>query len=448
LHYRSHIPRSNRARLAWPIRIALALICSAGCQSNAERDLAARDRRLQEDQLYAMQDYISQYQQLVCRYRSENASLKRRLDYEYDGAPVVREPQPAPRTPTTTSPRSTGPTIEIPSTPGNQKNQTPSPNLEIPDVPPLKQGASAGNDVPPEPHEVLPASYYQPINRTGAQNGEAASAAGPTNVDPSCKTNTSPNILLSGEVIANETGGGPRLVVDIEPFDQTGHATQFDGSLSLMLVASNGKGQQQKLSRWDFSADEVRTALVADTNEPTIRFHVELPPDVKVNDANELWVRLVPTTGGKMLTHAKIDLSQPGVFSSRTDKLWPSEESVVATNYEEPIAKPADVAAPDAAPVAAPMTEGTWAVAQPDKPAILPPESDRTTGGWRASSEPMPAVVRTTTPSKTVWNDRPTLPKSEPKSTPPAAVAKKPTWSAERPGGASHDARPSWSATR
>jgi len=336
----------------------------------------------------------------------------------------------------------------MPSTPGNQKNQTPSPNLEIPDVPPLKQGASAGNDIPPEPQEVMPASYYEPVNRSGARSGEAASAAGPTNVDPSHKTNTSPNILLSGEVIANETGGGPRLVVDIEPFDQTGHATQFDGTLSLMLVASNGKGQQQKLSRWDFSADEVRTALVADTNEPTMRFHVELPADVKVGDANELWVRLVPTSGGKMLTHAKIDLSQPGVFSSRTDKLWPSEESVVATNYEEPIAKPADVAAPDAAPVAAPMTEGTWAVAQPDKPALLPPESDLTTGGWRASSEPMPAVVRTTTPSKTVWNDRPTLPKSEPKSTPPAAVAKKPTWSAERPGGASHDARPSWSATR
>ena len=202
------------------------------------------------------------------------------------------------------------------------------------------------------------------------------------------------------------------MVVDIEPFDQTGHATQFDGSLSLMLVASNGKGQQQKLSRWDFSADEVRTALVADTNEPAMRFHVELPADAKVSDANELWVRLVPTSGGKMLTHAKIDLSQPGVFSSRTDKLWASEESVVATNYEEPVAKPAETSEPEtpaiAAPFTAPMTEGTWAVAQPDKPAVLPPESDRTTGGWRASSEPMPAIVNTTTPSKTVWNDRPT----------------------------------------
>ena len=49
----------------------------AGCQSNADRDLIARDRRMQEDQMWAMQDYIQQYQQLVCQFRSENASLRR-----------------------------------------------------------------------------------------------------------------------------------------------------------------------------------------------------------------------------------------------------------------------------------------------------------------------------------------------------------------------------------
>jgi hypothetical protein len=322
----------------------------------------------------------------------------------------------------------------------------------VPEVPPLKQGGSANNEIPPEPREVLPASYYEPINRSNQPNGEAALAAGRSSADPTHKSNTSPDILLTGEVVANEAGGGPRLTVDIEPFDQTGHGSQFDGTLSLMLVASNGKGQQQKLSRWDFSADEVRAALVNDTSEPTFRFHVEVPADVKAVDANELWVRLVPTSGGKMLTHAKIDLSRPGMFSSRTDKIWPSEESVVATSYEEPIAKPADIAPSEApaiaTPVPAPMTEGTWATAQPNKPANLPPESDRATGGWRASSEPIPAVVATSTPNTSVRNDPSPAAQSEAKSTPPPAAAKKPTWTADRPGGASHDVRPSWSATR
>ena len=46
---------------------------------------------MQEDQIYAMQDYMQQYQQLVCQYRSENASLRRQLaeghaDDSYDDA--------------------------------------------------------------------------------------------------------------------------------------------------------------------------------------------------------------------------------------------------------------------------------------------------------------------------------------------------------------------------
>jgi len=57
----------------------------AGCQSNSDRDLIARDRRMQEDQMWAMQDYLQQYQQLICRFRSENASLRRQLNEERSG---------------------------------------------------------------------------------------------------------------------------------------------------------------------------------------------------------------------------------------------------------------------------------------------------------------------------------------------------------------------------
>jgi hypothetical protein len=458
LHYRSPTTRSNRARFAPLIQLVLALLCAVGCQSNTERDLAARDRRLQEDQLYAMQDYISQYQQLVCRYRQENTALKRRLEYDCDGAPVAREPQPVPRTPTTSPTNINGPKIETSPTPGKGQQPAPSPNLDMPDVPPLKQGGSASNDIPPEPREVLPASYFAPIkNNQHISNGEPASAGGSPNSKPTQPSTKSPNILLSGEVVANETGGGPRLVIDIEPFDQAGQSAPFNGTLSLMLVASKGNGQQQKLSRWDFAADEVRSALVADTNEPTMRFHIEVPKAVNVADANELWVRLVPAGGGKMLTHAKIDLSRPGVFSSRTDKIWPSEESpIVAAGYEEPVvepaAKPADLVASEDAPITpsaiAPMTEGTWATAQPNKPANLPSESDRVTGGWRASSEPIPAVIAPVASRATVTNEPPAIMSSQTKNAAAAIAPKKPSWSAERPGGTSQQDRPTWSATR
>src|SRR4051794_2196829 len=88
LYFCSYITRLNCARFARLTSTALMALSIAGCQSNSERDLMARDRRTQEDQMWAMQDYLQQYQQLICRFRSENASLRRQLNDERS-APVV-----------------------------------------------------------------------------------------------------------------------------------------------------------------------------------------------------------------------------------------------------------------------------------------------------------------------------------------------------------------------
>ena len=71
-----------------------------------------------------------------------------------------------------------------------------------------------------------------------------------------------------------------------------------------------------------------------------MRFFVELPKETPIDAATEFWLRLVPRDGPKRLTHAKVELSQPGVFSSHTNKIWPAEEAVIAANYTEPLPPP------------------------------------------------------------------------------------------------------------
>src|SRR4051794_24092602 len=130
--------RLNCAKVARLAGAALFSLFVAGCQSNSERDLIARDRRMQEDQMWAMQDYIQQYQQLVCRFRSENASLRRQLNDDRNGATVERE---LPRTPVI--PPATNRMPNIPGSPApGEKKQAPSPNIEMPDVPPLSRETS------------------------------------------------------------------------------------------------------------------------------------------------------------------------------------------------------------------------------------------------------------------------------------------------------------------
>jgi hypothetical protein len=451
----SHTTRLNCAKAARPTLAALVVLCIAGCQSNAERDLVARDRRMQEDQMWAMQDYIQQYQQLVCRFRSENASLRRQLNEEHASVPAEREPQPMPRTQPNRPATKNGPQFDNSRSPSIEQRPAPNPNIEMPDVPPLKQGTSIDdghthksfaideNGPPNQDRYAQTASYVSPAF------GEAASAAGqpaddarPTNgATDIARTSSeaSPDILLSGEVVANDNGGGPRLVIDIETLEHSGHIARFNGNISLALLSSDGD-VQHKLARWDFGPDEVRSAVDTTASEPTMRFHIELPADTKVDAATQLWARLAPTSGGKLLSHAKLDLTKPGVFSSRTDKIWASEESVIAASYEETPSKVAEIA-----PV---MNEGAWATAKPGKPAILPPETEQTSGGWKAASGPIPAVVANTMPPAPTRSDPPKQTESSPAQVAPAETAPKPSWSPERQGKSSLVARPSWSATR
>lgn len=397
--------------------------------------------------MWAMQDYIQQYQQLVCQFRSENASLRRQLNDERSGPAVEREPQPAERMPG--SPPATNRTPNFPDSPppGVEKKQTPSPNIEMPDVPPLNQGASINPrnqyesfaNLESEHANYNPDRYAQLASyETGVNVAAAPAASEPAAVDATT-TAGSPDILLSGEVIANDNGGGPRLVIDLEAFDQSGRIAKFDGNVSLALLASEG-GVQRRLARWDFGPDDVRSAVESTTGEPTMRFQVELPADTKVDGATELWAKLAPTNGARLFSHAKLDLAKPGVFSSRTDKVWESEESVVAASYVDTSTQPAEVAAA--------INESEWSTAKPGKPAILPPDSDEATGGWKTASGRLPAVAASTKPTAPMPDDHPKRTETAPTKTAPVEVARKPAWTQERPGATSRAARPSWSATR
>jgi hypothetical protein len=468
LQHRSHTTRSFRAGTAWLAGAALSIAAVVGCHNNSERDLIARDRRMQEDQIYALQDYISQYQQLVCRYRSENESLRRKLS---DGRVAEPEPEPSeprPRTRDRSSAPTSTPQFQAPQTPSSEEQSPPPPAppvIEAPDVPPLKTTttgeAALTNDslvsevaVPDDSSpRVLVASHDETTQNEAS--GETASAAGepgrfianePTAPAVHAQSDSAINVMLSGEVVANDAGGGPRLMVDVVPFDASGRVEAFDGSVSLMLLTSGDDGRQRSIGRWDFGPNDVRAAIDTSASEPTIRFFVELPAGAAVSEATQLWVRLVPRDGAKLLAYANVDLAQPGVFSSRTDKLWPTEEAVLAASYVEESSTPAS-------DVATTMSEGDWAIAEPGKPANLPPEAQDSSGGggWRLSTEPMPAVVASSTALSPPPAIEPLVRHENPTPVADAArPAKRPGWSPERSGESARRVatRPNWSATR
>jgi hypothetical protein len=357
--------------------LGLLALVLAGCRSNAQQDLIARELRMQEDQLYAMEDYISQYQQLVCKYRSENAALRRQMaDGYYEGD---ADELPRPGSSVRPGDERSGPTFRAPQTP--QRNEPASDDIEIqvPDVPPLEGSTSTEHR-----EQIATASYTESIN----SDGEAASAAVEKAAQQSTTTDNPPNpVSLRGEVIANDSGGGSRLMVDVERLNPSGQGTEFDGKLSLLLLERSEDNIPQNLARWDFSADDVQSAAEPSAGEHAMRFYLELPADTPDSHASEIWVRLLPRDGKKLLAHADIDLRQPGEFASQrvapsitTTQTAPTKASSQNLDDSSSVPSTADSNA----------GKGEWTTARTGPIADLTIETDA--GTWRASSEPMPVV--------------------------------------------------------
>ena len=246
------------------------------------RTLSRGELRMQEDKIYAMEDYLTQYQQLVCKYRSENTALRRRLaDEYYDGE--LPEPQKVPRADGERTTPPGGTSIEIRETPGVEGEQQPSReiDIELPDVPPLEGSTSSESS---STQVVVAAAHHE---SSALDYGEAASAAGKSHqkssgkvraqaiIDPSRSSESQDEkhqqsepdskapLRLHGEVVANDLGAGPRLVVNVESTDDFQNDAAFDGNVSLMLLANNGADGEQKLARWDFGSEDVQAAKEA-----------------------------------------------------------------------------------------------------------------------------------------------------------------------------------------
>lgn len=391
---------------------------------------------MQEDQLYAMEDYLAQYQQLICKYRSENAALRRRLADDVDDEVETPTPRAAPR-------KRNGPAIEAPPTPRTDGTEPP---LDVPEVPPLEETTSSNSDL--KFQSAL--ADGEAASATGQHTPDASAIAPAVALEPAPEPNRVEDVWLHGKIVANDAGGGPRLVVDVEPLDGLGRYAKFDGELSLMLLAPADGGEPQSLARWDFAPPDVQTDIDSAIGEPAIRFYLELPEDAAA-ESTQLWVRLLPSAGGKVLAHAPVDLRQPGEFTSRIDKKGndareiTSEEPVTAAVYSEPTG--------GAPPDKSDLYDGGWTIARPGEPAGLPTAEDQSDGEWRASLEPPPPVVAASKPARpTPRVHRPTT-RLKAAKTAVTGIRRPSGWSPDRPTYSAAivppaATRPRWSATR
>jgi hypothetical protein len=403
-----------------PIRaiILCAVALLAGCQSGVERDVVQREMRQQEDQIYALEDYLSEYQQLLCDAREENALLKQQLvtgqfrDEGPNEKPAQLETQPSP----SPSPPPGVPEPEV--APGVTPPEVPPLDMGEPAVPPLKD--QSANVPESREHRVQPAAAEIEVV------GEVATG-----------------VVLRGEVQLDDQENGPRVLAEVAPVDEEGRITSFRGRLSLLVLDPAARENEQQLARWDFEPKDLGQLAKRAKQGTLFEFPLQLAADTPTNRPLELWVRLMPEDGDKVLGRATMDLSRSGRFASvevtpakkgsRSVRVAAAEPAVEAERRETHRRTDTNV------------RQSGWQTARPGEVAKPQTAAPKPGAEWKLATRPIPEAELTAVVESTPNRDF--LPPSARGDRYSIAIA--PDWSPTRPeGGEESPQEPVWSPTR
>ena len=222
-----------------------------------EVDLYQRELRLQEDEIYRLEDYIEEYQALVRGYRCEIEELEQKLADDRPASPTPASPAPITR-PTNDPPQEPAPAFERPE-PGFM------PEIEMPDPAPEAAPslpAPGGSDLPPpfKPGSASHAPRAFPIQTASAATPIESAAHEPparvTGVDRGFRVSASEE--ESGVLLATVTAVTRESLAG------------FAGEASIMLTDPSIDGAGRRIARWDYSVAEVADAWVGQPGDRTL----------------------------------------------------------------------------------------------------------------------------------------------------------------------------------
>lgn len=363
----SHAPGNTvRALASIAGSVALCLVL-AGCRgAQLERDVYQRELRLQEDEIYKLEDYLGEYQQMVRQVRCENAELKKRLD-ELETASLSTpsaaseedpeeslidrrrrrttnsgaskyDPKPKPE-PVEDSPAI--PEIEFGAPSETLTPETETPKVNAPDAAEIPLPDAAEEPPPFKPTDIEPEAEAPPFQpeKSQSQTGPRllrlsqapaaqpitlatttepaplplapATPITPTPITPSPNIPTLDRVTFTSETSGVDATGAATLKLRVQPRDAQGKLLSLSGTAAVLVVDPNAPPESEKLARWDFAQHELAAAWQASGDERHLELWVGLPADLPRDRPLELWIRVVDGAGRRAIDHQPLEQSQP-----------------------------------------------------------------------------------------------------------------------------------------
>ena len=262
--------------------MAAVVLCCLGCKSDLSQQLLERELRMQEDQIYQLQDELQDKCARLDRTAGENTSLKKQLGFgENDGPsprrgpllPPVGQPAPAIRS-GPSQPLLVPPAIDIPGVrpPAGGPAAPPGGSPPVPGTVPGTIGPPKLDGIPPLPTEprfpgaTAPrtSSSVMPVSATVADTGD------PTADPPEGQRLSHEESLADAgritHLIVNPgrtacfdgdgDGFSDGLAIVIEPRDGDERLVTAAGDVSISVFDPGGPTGAAPVAHWDIPARE------------------------------------------------------------------------------------------------------------------------------------------------------------------------------------------------
>lgn len=313
------------------IRAAFAVACSivacAGCKSDFNQQLLERELRLQEDQIYQLQDELSDKRVRLDMVAAENQSLKKQLGIA-DGPAGGARSQPTPAGPsrgvTSVAPPALAPPMveDLPPPPRSAAPPADGPRFGLPgsDAPTFRGGSPAPptlEGVPP-----LPAEPTAPKSRFNGTSVESPDDEKPPVLQLSHEQSVAAAPQLTHLVFNRDRtacldgdgdGVSEALAIVFEPRDADERLVSTVGDVSIAVfeplaeaTGTDPSGEGVRIARWEIPASEAASHFRRTSQHRGLHFVRPWPERPPAADHVRVFVRMTTFEGAVFEAEATV----------------------------------------------------------------------------------------------------------------------------------------------
>jgi hypothetical protein len=319
----------------WHIVLTIFIgLAAAGCRSDPSRDLLERDNWKKEQEIYRLQCRVQELEENL-----QASQPAERPPKTYSGG--ERRAEPRTFNEGTAPARGAAPSSIPPVRRNPESEMVPPGGIEV-----TPGTEAAPGEIPERMRSPAGSGPARPISspRGPSLDGSSADASpqwrpGGVRLAPNSAPSEDRAVAqitlhpaLTGGIGTKSHAGDEGLLVVVEPRDFAGNIVGVPGDISVALLDPALSGEQARLARWDFTADQTQR-MIHTGAEPGI--HIRLPwNSMPAHDRLKVFVRFTTHDGKKLQAERLIGVALSEPLTSERET--PSEAAKPAETASRP----------------------------------------------------------------------------------------------------------------